>query len=55
MLKPTPLNRRITYEAHLERFEGRKIWCRATAHDDDQLLAEAEILFITPRQPHWPS
>jgi acyl-coenzyme A thioesterase PaaI-like protein len=55
MIKPTPLNRRISYEAHLERLEGRKIWCRATAHDDDVLLAEAEILFITPREPHWPS
>jgi hypothetical protein len=50
MLKPTPLNRRITYEAHLERHEGRKIWVRATAHDDEELLADAEILFITPRQ-----
>jgi acyl-coenzyme A thioesterase PaaI-like protein len=55
MLKPTPLHRRITYEAHLDRLEGRKIWCRATAHDEDQLLAEAEILFITPRQPYWPN
>jgi acyl-coenzyme A thioesterase PaaI-like protein len=54
MIRPTPLNRRISYEAHLERLEGRKIWCRATAHDDDVLLAEAEILFIAPRQPDWP-
>ena len=53
MLKPTPLNRRIDYEAHLEHFEGRKIWCRATAHDGAQLLADAEILFIAARQPYW--
>jgi acyl-coenzyme A thioesterase PaaI-like protein len=53
MLKPTPLNRRVDYEAYLERYEGRKIWCRATARDGDELLAEAEILFITPRQPYW--
>jgi acyl-coenzyme A thioesterase PaaI-like protein len=53
MLKPTPLNRRIDYEAHLEHFEGRKIWCRATAHAGDELLADAEILFIAPRQPYW--
>jgi acyl-coenzyme A thioesterase PaaI-like protein len=53
MLKPTPLNRRISYEAHLARAEGRKIWCRATAHDGDELLADAEILFITPRQTDW--
>ena len=49
MLKPTPLNHRIDYEAHLERVEGRKIWCVATAHAGDVLLAEAEILFIAPR------
>ncbi len=53
MRKPTPLNRRIDYEAHLERAEGRKIWCRATALDGDDLLADAEILFIAPRQAPW--
>ena len=53
MLKPTPLNHRIDYEAHLERVEGRKIWCRATAHHGEDLLAEAEILFIAPREPYW--
>jgi hypothetical protein len=53
MLRPTPLNRRITYEAHLDRHEGRKIWCRATAHHDEELLADAEILFITPRPENW--
>ncbi|HUC36504.1 MAG TPA: PaaI family thioesterase [Acidimicrobiales bacterium] len=53
MRKPTPLNRRIDYEAHLERFEGRKIWCRATARDGEVLLADAEILFIAPRDPFW--
>ena len=55
MIRPTPLNRRIGYEAHLDRLEGRKIWCRATAHDDDVLLAEAEILFIAPREADWPN
>ncbi len=53
MLKPTPLNHRIDYEAHLERLEGRKIWCRATARAGDQLLADAEILFIAPRDAPW--
>jgi acyl-coenzyme A thioesterase PaaI-like protein len=49
MIEPTPLHRRIDYEAHLDHVEGRKIWCRATAHDGDVLLADAEIVFIAPR------
>jgi hypothetical protein len=52
MLRPTPLNERIDYEAGLERVEGRKIWCWATARHGDELLAEAEIVFISPRE--WP-
>jgi acyl-coenzyme A thioesterase PaaI-like protein len=49
MLKPTPLGRRIDYEAQLDRVDGRKIWCSATARDGETLLAEAEIVFIAPR------
>ena len=61
MVRPTPLNRRIDYEAHLDHVDGRKIWCKATARDGEELLAEAEILFIAPRawppgmtHPEWP-
>ncbi len=53
MLEPTPLNQRIDYEAWLDRAEGRKIWCKATARHGDMVLGEAEILFIAPRQAFW--
>jgi acyl-coenzyme A thioesterase PaaI-like protein len=48
-LKPTPLNRRLDYAAGVIKAEGRKIWCWGTCHDGDELLAEAEIVFITPK------
>jgi acyl-coenzyme A thioesterase PaaI-like protein len=53
MLKPTPLHERIDYEAHLDHFEGRKIWVKATARHGDDLLGEAEIVFISPKNPFW--
>jgi acyl-coenzyme A thioesterase PaaI-like protein len=53
MLKPTPLNQRIDYEAWHDRVEGRKIWCKATARHGDELLGEAEIVFISPRAAFW--
>ncbi|MCB1003946.1 MAG: hypothetical protein KDB35_07135, partial [Acidimicrobiales bacterium] len=49
MVRPTPLNRRIDYEAGVRSVEGRKILCWGTAKDGDDLLAEAECLFIRPR------
>jgi acyl-coenzyme A thioesterase PaaI-like protein len=49
MLLPTPLAKRIDYEAAVDRVEGRKIWVRGTASCEGTLLAEAEILFIAPR------
>lgn len=48
MLKPTPLYRRIDYEARVERLNGRKIWCTGRSYDGETLLAEAEIVFISP-------
>jgi hypothetical protein len=50
MLRPTPLHRRIEYAAGVERVEGRKIWVWGTADCDGVRLAEAEILFIAPRE-----
>jgi hypothetical protein len=50
MRKPTPLFRRIDYEAGLAKVEGRKIWTWGRSYDGDTLLAEAEILFISPKQ-----
>ena len=49
MILPTPLNRRIDYEAGVRSVEGRKILCWGTAKDGDHLLAEAECLFIRPK------
>jgi hypothetical protein len=49
MLKPTPLRRRIDYEAGVERVEGRKISVWAKSRDTDTLLAEAQIVFIAPK------
>lgn len=49
MRRPTPLNVRIEYEGGLDRVEGRKIWCSGRSWHGDTLLAEAECLFISPR------
>ncbi len=49
MILPTPLNRRIDYEAGVRGVEGRKILCWGTARDRDDVLAEAECLFIRPK------
>ena len=49
MLRPTPLNKRIDYEAGVDRVDGRKIYVWARSRDADTLLAEAEIVFIAPK------
>ena len=49
MLRPTPLGRRIDYEAGIIRVEGRKIFVWGTASCDGERLAEAEIVFISPK------
>ncbi|SRR6266511_2536398 len=54
MRRPTPLNRRIDYEAGVDRLDGRKIWVWGRARCDDQLLAEAEIVFIAPEDGSRP-
>jgi acyl-coenzyme A thioesterase PaaI-like protein len=54
MLRPTPLNKRIEYEAGVDRVEGRKIFVWGTAHCEGELLADAEILFIAPRSGAMP-
>lgn len=46
---PSPIGKRIDYHAEVERFEGYKVFCRGTAHHGATLLAEAEAVFITPR------
>lgn len=47
--RPTPLHRRIDYEAGVDRREGRKIVAWGCSYHDGDLLAEAEGLFITRR------
>lgn len=54
MRRPTPLHRLIDYEAGLARVEGRKIVCWGKARDGDELLSEAEILFVAPRDGSLP-
>jgi acyl-coenzyme A thioesterase PaaI-like protein len=46
----TPLHTLITYEAGVDRHEGRKLymWARSTA--DGELLAEATGVFVTREQ-----
>jgi hypothetical protein len=54
MVRPTPLGRRIDYLAGVDRVEGRKIWVWARSSCDGELLAEASILFIAPRDGSRP-
>jgi hypothetical protein len=46
---PTPLNREIALRAWVDHIEGRKRFIRGSASLDGVLLAEAEGLFIAPR------
>ena len=48
MLRPTPLHKRIDYEAGVDRVEGRKIFVWGTAACEGERLAECEIVFIAP-------
>jgi acyl-coenzyme A thioesterase PaaI-like protein len=48
----TPLNKRIDYEAGVGSHEGRKVVAWGKAWCDGQLLAEAEGIFIEPRDGH---
>jgi len=50
MIRPTPLHKRIDYEAGVDRVEGRKIYVWGTADSEGVRLAEAEIVFIAPRE-----
>ena len=54
MLRPTPLYKRIDYDASFDRIDGRKIYVSARSWDGDEQLAEAEILFIAPKDGQIP-
>ena len=46
----TPLGRPIRMRGWIDRREGRKIFIRGTMHDGDRLCAQAEGVFIQPRE-----
>ncbi|MEX0666527.1 MAG: hotdog fold domain-containing protein [Acidimicrobiia bacterium] len=54
MMRPTPLLRRIDYEAGVDHVDGRKIYVWAHSSCDGERLAEAEIVFIAPRDGSRP-
>jgi hypothetical protein len=54
MVRPTPLGRRIDYLAGVDRVEGRKIWVWARSSCEGELLAEASIVFIAPKDGSRP-
>ena len=54
MRRPTPLDRRIDFEAGLDRVDGRKIFCWGKSWDEDTLLCDATILFVAPREGLMP-
>jgi len=47
--RPTPLGKQIDYEGWVDRVEGRKTYARGVARLDGEVLAEAEGVFIAPR------
>ncbi|MFI1917536.1 PaaI family thioesterase [Nocardia sp. NPDC020380] len=46
----TPLNTELTVHGWVEKWEGRKVFVRATLHDGDRLCAEAHGLFLLLKQ-----
>ena len=46
----TPIGRPIRMRGFIDRQEGRKIFIRGTMHDGEILCAEAEGIFIQPKQ-----
>lgn len=52
LLRRTPLNTRIDYEAGVRSHEGRKVVAWGRSLLDGEVLAEAEGVFIEPRGGH---
>ena len=50
---PTPIGQPLQYRAHLVRIDGRKAYSHAqlVRLADDVVTAEANALFVTPREP----
>ena len=49
MRRPTPLFTPVTYEAGVADVRGRKIICHGSSYANGELVAEAECLFVIPR------
>ena len=47
--RPTPLYREVSFEAWVDRVEGRRIMTRGTLSCDDDLCAECDGVFVQPR------
>jgi acyl-coenzyme A thioesterase PaaI-like protein len=47
--RPTPLYREVSFEAWVDRVEGRRIMTRGTLSCDDALCAECDGVFVQPR------
>jgi acyl-coenzyme A thioesterase PaaI-like protein len=45
--RPTPLYTELRFEARTDRVEGRKVFATSTLHAGEELVAEAEGLFIS--------
>lgn len=50
--RPTPLLVPLVWRGWMDREDGRKRWVKATCHAGDDLLSEAEGLFLSPREDH---
>ena len=48
--RPTPLAETLTFEAQVERAEGRKTFVTAVLKHQDTVTASCEALFIRPKQ-----
>jgi len=51
--RPTPLLTELTFEAYVDRVEGRKIFTHGTLSANGRLTAEAEGLFIAVGQERF--
>ena len=48
--RPTPLYEALRWEGWIEEVHGRRVRSRATVHHGDVLCAEADGVFVQPRQ-----
>ncbi|MBI2168630.1 MAG: PaaI family thioesterase [Actinobacteria bacterium] len=47
--RPTPIGVRVEYEGWVDRVEGRKTFCKGEARIEGEVVAEAEGIFIAPK------